>query len=69
MAKRKDASVLDALGEWLLPLIDSHDTVYATDFKEDVFRSLAFGTLQADVRRQLGEPLSTKAFPDGVECW
>jgi len=66
---RQSSSWKEAIGEAVLPLIDKHDTEYAAGFKEDVFRSLKMGISQVDVKTRLGEPLSTKSFPDGNTCW
>jgi hypothetical protein len=60
---------LSALGERILPLIEEHDTQYAPGYREEVFRTLAFGVTEADVARLLGPPLLAKRFSDGNTCW
>jgi outer membrane protein assembly factor BamE (lipoprotein component of BamABCDE complex) len=65
----RSTSWREALGEVVLPLFDRNDTEYATAFKEEVFRALEMGLSQDDVKRRLGEPVSTKTFSDGDTCW
>jgi hypothetical protein len=65
----RSSSWKEALGEAVLPLFDKHDTEYAAGFKEEAFRSLEMGIRQDEVKRRLGEPVSTKSFPDGYTCW
>lgn len=65
----RSSSWKEALGEAVLPHFETHDTEYAAGFKEQVFRSLEMGIAQDEVKRRLGEPVSTKTFPDGDICW
>jgi len=65
----QSSSWKEALGEAVLPFLDTHDTEYAAGFREDVFRSLEMGISQDEVRRRLGAPISTKSFPDGITYW
>lgn len=68
-AESTDGSLRAALGEMLLPLVESHDTQYAPGFREEVFRSLRLGSREAEVRDLLGEPLLSRDFPDGGRYW
>lgn len=64
-----DGSWSAALGEFILPLLEEHDTEWSAGYSDDVFRSLPLGTDKAEVERRLGTPLETKEFPDGNTCW
>lgn len=65
----QSSSWKEALGEAVLPLFETHDTEYAAGYKEEIFRSLEMGINQDEVKRRLGEPVSTRAFADGNACW
>jgi hypothetical protein len=65
----RSSSWKEAVGEVVLPLFDKNDTEYAPGFKEEVFRSVEMGFSQDEVKRRLGEPLSSKTFADGNTCW
>ena len=64
-----DGSWTAALGELILPLIDKHDTEYAPNYSEEVFRSLELGSDTAAVEQLLGPPLLAKEFPDDKTYW
>jgi outer membrane protein assembly factor BamE (lipoprotein component of BamABCDE complex) len=49
--------------------MNDSDTEYAAGYVETRFRSIPVGASEADVVRELGQPLSTKTFPDGDTCW
>lgn len=68
-ASPQSSSLKEAVGDAVLPLLDGHDTEYASGFKEEVFRSIPIGSSQEEVKRELGEPLSRKTFADGNTCW
>lgn len=64
-----DGSWTARLGELILPLVEEHDTEWATSFDENTFKSLAIGSTSEPVEERLGRPLETKRFPDGNICW
>ena len=64
-----DGSWRAALGEAVLPIFFDDGTVYSAGFDETTFRSLPMGADQSAVERELGSPISTKAFPWGNTCW
>ena len=64
-----DGSWSTALGEAILPIFFKDGTVYSAGFDETTFRSLPMGVDQSTVERELGPPISTKAFPWGNVCW
>lgn len=64
-----DGSWSAALGEAILPIFFEDGTVYSAGFDETTFRSLPMGVDQSTVERELGPPISTKAFPGGNVCW
>ena len=68
-AASTDGSWTARLGELILPLFEEHQTEWAPDFDEDVFKSLGVGTLSGTVEEKLGSPLEVKKFSDGNVCW
>jgi hypothetical protein len=64
-----DGSWSAALGEAVLPLFFKDDTIYSAEFDETKFRGLPMRVDQSTVEKELGPPISTKAFPDSSVCW
>ncbi len=57
------------LGQTILPLIYEQDTRYSAGYRDEVFRALTVGTSEGEVRRLLGEPLTTYRLDDGRSVW
>lgn len=57
------------VGEVLLPILYSHDTQYASGFREEAFRAIKVSASQADVRAAIGDPLEKRQLDDGRSMW
>lgn len=54
------------LREFILPLLEPEDTVYAPGFNEDAFSRVGVGATAQEVLGSLGEPLRKKSFPEVI---
>lgn len=62
-------SFRERIEEGFGPLLDQPQTRVAPAFREEVFRSLDWGTTQSQVRKALGPPLGRRDCSDGTVCW
>ena len=59
----------EKLEEGFCPLLDQPQTRFSESFREEVFRSLAIGSTETEVREALGTPLNRRDCAEGTTCW
>lgn len=69
IATSRYPSWADLLGEYILPLLDDHDTQYTPAYSEELFNSFIHGTQERFVEQAIGKPFSVKRFDEGETFW